>query len=72
VTWLENAKTFYKEEGEFMERECQDTQEMVIDHLCLELDTIRDIRDQLRSLKPESRKRVWFFVDDLIKQGIGE
>lgn len=56
-----------------MERECQDTQEAsVVDHLSLELDTIRSIRDQLRQLKPETRKRVWFYVDDLVKEGLGE
>lgn len=44
----------------------------VLDSLTQEFDAIRKIRDLLRELDFEQRKRVWFYCDDLVKDGLGE
>ena len=68
MSWIENAKAFYIAETAYMERERMEGVNVphgtIVDALQLELDTIRRCRDLLKELRHESRKRVWFYLDD--------
>ena len=69
MTWFER----FKEETRVEYKECADIADGDhIDHLQLELDTIREIRSRLKALKPSTRKRVFFYIDDLVKEGLGD
>jgi hypothetical protein len=35
-----------------------------------EIDTLKDLVQRLKALRPEALKRVWFYLDDLVKQGL--